>query len=273
MAQPAQSVCIDAASYADYLGTIPGRLRLDLAWENLRAFLPPGAKGRALDVGCGTGEMAVRLAASGFCVDALDADQGMRAATKRTVAEAGLEARVSVAGSNAEQLSTLFAAASFDVIVCHNLLEFTDRPWEIAQAIELLLARSDEAVASVIVRNRAGEVLSAALKAGDLAMAEDNLTAAKVRGKLADQLMSVFTPAELRATLADARMEVVAEYGIRILTDYLPEQLVNAPAGYSRLLALEQKLGQRPEFAAIARYTQVIARPARNLRAPAGQMR
>ena len=261
MARPAQSVSIDAAAYAGYLRTVSGRLRVDLAWENLRAFLPTKAQGRALDVGCGTGEIAVRLAELGFRVGALDSDQGMLAETQRAVAEAGLQASVSVVRSNAEELSNRFSSASFDVIICHNLLEFTDRPFEILQAIERLLARSDEAVASIIVRNRAGEVLSAAIRAGDLAMTEDNLTAAKVRGKLADQLMSVFTPAELRAMLADARLEVVAEYGVRVFTDYLPEQLVNDSAGYSRLLALEQKLGKQPEFAAIARYTQVIARP------------
>ena len=261
MVQPAQSVSIDAAAYAGYLRTIPGRLRVDLAWANLRAFLPLEAQGRALDVGCGTGEMAVRLAKLGFRVAALDADPGMLTETQRAVAEAGLQATVSVVRCDAERLSDLHLPSSFDVILCHNLLEFTDHPFAILQAIEQLLARSGKAVASILVRNRAGEVLSAAIGAGDLARAAGNLTAAKVRGKLAEQLMSVFTPAELRALLSDARLEPVAEYGVRVFTDYLPEPLVNDPAGYSRLLALERELGQQPDFAAIARYTQVIARP------------
>jgi hypothetical protein len=103
-------------------------------------------------------------------------------------------------------------------------------------------------------------VLSTAIKTGDLAMAEENLIAAGVRGRLAGQLMSVFTPAELRAMLSKVGLPIVAEYGIRVFADYLPEQLASDPAAYSRLLALEQKLGKLPDFAAIARYTQIIAR-------------
>jgi 2-polyprenyl-3-methyl-5-hydroxy-6-metoxy-1,4-benzoquinol methylase len=255
------SCTVDAAAYADYLRTVEGRLRVNLAWENLRAFLPPKAQGRALDVGCGTGEMVVRLAQSGMRVTALDSSDTMLAETQRGVAKAGLQKDVSVVCSHAAKLRNLFSPASFDVIVCHNLLEFVDHPSEILQAIEVLLAQSRGAVASVIVRNRAGEVLSAAVKSGDLAAAEANLTAPKVRAKLTDGMVAVFTPAELRSMMSDARLEVIAEYGVRVFSDYLPQGFVNDPANYPLLLALEQKLGNQPNFAAIARYTQVIVRP------------
>jgi S-adenosylmethionine-dependent methyltransferase len=270
-AQPAQPPTIDAAVYAGYLRTVEGRLRADLAWENLREFLPPKPQHRALDVGCGTGEMALRLAGLGFQVTALDGSETMLAEAQRTAAEAGLQGLIRVVCSNAEQLSTLFSPSSFDVIVCHNLLEFVDRPSAILQAIELLLAPSNHAVASVIVRNRAGEVLSAALKAGDLDLAEANLTAPKVRAKLIDQLVSVFTPAELRSMLFAAGLEVLAECGVRVFSDYLPQELVTDSAHYPRLLALEHKLGQQPDFAAIARYTQIIVRPEEPGAPPQGQ--
>lgn len=87
---------VDAAAYSDYLRTVGGRLRADLAWENLREFLPPKPQRRALDVGCGTGEMALRLAGLGFQGTALDASDTMLAETKRTAAEAGLQALISV---------------------------------------------------------------------------------------------------------------------------------------------------------------------------------
>src|SRR5581483_11652789 len=255
---------IDAGAYTDYLRTVEGRLRADLTWENLREFLPPKPQRRALDVGCGTGEMALRLAGLGFQVTALDASDAMLAVTKRTAAEAGLQALIGVVCSNAEQLSNLFSPSSFDVILCHNLLEFVDRPSEILRATELLLAPSNDALASVIVRNRAGEVLSAALKDCDLAAAEANLTAPKVRARLIEAPVSVFTPAELRSMLFAAGLEVLAECGVRALSDYLPQESANDPANYKRLLTLEQKLGKQPDFAAIARYIQMIVRPMRS---------
>ena len=56
-----------AAKYAAYLQTPEGRLRLDLAFANLQEFLPPATSGlRALDIGGGTGAIAVHLAQLGI---------------------------------------------------------------------------------------------------------------------------------------------------------------------------------------------------------------
>jgi S-adenosylmethionine-dependent methyltransferase len=269
--RPAQSGSVGAAAYADYLRTVEGRLRADLAWENLRGFLPTQPQSQALDVGCGTGKMAVLLGTVGFRVTAVDASASMLAETERAVAEAGLQASVRMVCSHAEQLSNLFSPSSFGVIVCHNLLEFVDRPLKLLTSVRQLLASDARAVASLIVRNRAGEVLSAALKAGDLVAAEDNLTAPKVRIKFTDDLVSVFTPAELRSMLSNAGLQVVAESGVRVFSDYLPQESLNDPANYRRLLALEHKLGKQPDFAAIARYTQMIARPTEAGALPQGQ--
>jgi hypothetical protein len=158
-------------------------------------------------------------------------------------------------------LTQLFPPDSFAVIVCHNLLEFVDKPTEVLQALRSLLMRRDTAMASVMVRNRAGEVLSAAIKNGDLGAAERNLTASKVPAKLMDEPVSLFTPQQLRHLLATAKLDPLSEFGIRVLSDYLPEQFLNEQTNYSGLLGLERTLGARAEFAAIARYTQMIARP------------
>src|SRR5258708_40249905 len=57
----------DADKYAAYLKTTAGRLRSELAWENVRRFLPREAsKRRSLDVGGGTGFASVQLARMGY---------------------------------------------------------------------------------------------------------------------------------------------------------------------------------------------------------------
>jgi hypothetical protein len=63
--------------------------------------------------------------------------------------------------------------------------------------------------------------------------------------------------------LAAAGLEPLAERGVRVLADYLPSH-VSRTADYQRIFELERKLGKRPEFAAISRYIQYLARCARS---------
>src|SRR5271168_3055578 len=119
-----------AEKYALYLDTPEGRLRSDLAFANLQDFLPPQVKPSlcALDVGCGTGATAVRLARLGIHVALLDSSAAMLDIAKRTAQEAGVTDRVVVQHGDAAHLAYLFHPRSFDVILCHNILEYCDDP-------------------------------------------------------------------------------------------------------------------------------------------------
>src|SRR3989442_199073 len=144
----------DVEKYIAYLQTTEGRLRLDLAWMNLRNFLPRAGvsilsgTSQALDLGGGTGATALCLAELGFHVT------------------------------------------------------------------------------------------------------------------LVDKAEAMLSPAELRDQLHQASLEIIAERGVRVMADYLPGELSQDAAAYERLLAFEQSLGEQPDLAAIARYTQVLARAA-----------
>jgi hypothetical protein len=109
------------------------------------------------------------------------------------------------------------------------------------------------------VRNRAGEVLKAAIKTGDLAAADANLTAEWGSESLYGGRVRLFTSAGLRDIVEAESLQVVAERGIRVLADYLPP-VVSRDSEYAQILELETKLGGRPEFAAVARYTHCLVR-------------
>jgi hypothetical protein len=117
-------------------------------------------------------------------------------------------------------------------------------------------------VLSILVRNRAGEVLKDAVKSGDWRLATANLTAETVVDTLYGNRMRLFAPADLYEMLARAGLEIVAERGVRVFFDYVALQSP-ADATYSEIFQLESKLGARPEFFAIARYIQLIARRSR----------
>src|SRR5260370_23048707 len=171
-----------ADKYAAYLETPEGRLRCDLAFANLQEFLPlPFTRRslRALDLGCGTGAAAVRLARLGIHTTLFDASPAMLEIAKRAARDAGVDGKIGLKKGNAAQVANLFPVGSFDIVLCHNILEYVDDPNAVLSAAAQVLRSdlTDIGILSVLVRSRAGEVLKAGIEAGDLGAAERNLTA------------------------------------------------------------------------------------------------
>jgi S-adenosylmethionine-dependent methyltransferase len=252
----------DAGKYAAYLATPEGRLRLDLALANLQEFLPVRRSNNslcALDLGCGTGAAAIRLARLGVHVTMLDSSLAMLELAKRAVLEEGVSEQVTLTHGDATELLRLFSAGSFDGILCHNLLEYVDDPAALLCGVARLL-RGPAAILSILVRNQPGEVLKAAIRTGDLARAEAALTAEWGEEPLYGGKVRLFTSDSLAVMLREASLTIIAQRGVRIVADYLPPQ-ISLGAEYAPIFGLERKLGTRAEFAAIARYTQCLARP------------
>jgi S-adenosylmethionine-dependent methyltransferase len=249
-----------APAYAAYLDTPAGRLRFDLAYANLQEFLeipqPPGSL-RALDIGSGTGALAVRLARLGVHVTLLDSSPEMLDLANQAAEEAGLGARITLQEGDASQTANLFPGEIFDVILCHNVLEFVDDPGAVLRGAAQLMRGSS--VFSVLVRTRAGEVWKAAIQAGDLAGAGRSLAAEWGCESLFGGRVRLFTPESLDAMLREASLTATATRGIRVVSDYLPPA-ISFEAEYERILELERALGRRPEFAAVARYAQLLIR-------------
>ena len=249
----------DAEKYAEYLATPEGRLRIELALANLQEFLPKSkAFLCALDIGGGTGALAVRLARIGFNVTLLDPSPPMLELARIAAREAGVAERIDLKAGDAGQISELFPAGSFDVVLCHNVLEFVDDPGAVLGDVARMV-RGPSSILSILVRSRAGEVFKAALQSGDLAAAENGLTAEWGEESLYGGKVRLFTAGDVDAMLKDASLTMIAERGIRVLADYLPAQ-ISRSAEYSRIFSLERELGKRQEFAGVARYIQCVAR-------------
>lgn len=252
----------DAGRYAAYLETPEGRLRSDLAFANLEDFLPASpdiTTLRALDLGCGTGVASVCLARLGMHVTMVDVSPAMLKLAERAVAEAGLSNLVLTAGGDAAQVSEISQPESFDVVLCHNVLEYVDDPVAVLRDIVRIM-RNSSAILSILVRSQAGEVMKAAIQAGDLATAEHKLTASVGRESLYGGDVRMFTPDTLGAMLNEASLAICARRGVRVISDYLPAQLSRS-AEYDRIFALERKLGMSKEFFGVARYMHILAHP------------
>jgi S-adenosylmethionine-dependent methyltransferase len=118
------------------------------------------------------------LARLGFEVVLLDGSTEMLRIARQEAEACGVTARISFCHSDIGQLRELFTAESFDIVVCHNLLEYTEDPSAIIGDVGHVLRK--DGLLSVLVRNRAGEVLKDAIKARDWKLATANLTAETV---------------------------------------------------------------------------------------------
>ena len=254
----------EAAKYAAYLETAEGRLRLDLTVATVEEFFPrlPSTKPlRALDLGGGTGAAAVNLARRGVEVTLLDSSLAMLNMAERAALKAKIGDKVVLQHGDVAQARQLFAEEFFDVVLCHNVLEYVECPGAVISDSARLMRHDSPGLLSILVRNWAGEVLKAAIRAGDLEAAEQALTANWGYESLYGGRVRLFTPDDLLAMSKEAGLELIAKRGVRVVADYLPPQ-IDRQAEYERIFELERKLGRRPEFAAIARYTHQIFRHA-----------
>src|ERR1700741_3127972 len=133
-----------ADKYAAYLQTPEGRLRSDLAFANLQDFLPLQAQDPvcALDLGGGTGAAAGRLAGLGLHVTLLDSSAESLEIAQRSAREARVTDRVALNHGDAVQLDALFRPGSFDVILCHNVLEYVNDPDSVLRSATRALRNS-----------------------------------------------------------------------------------------------------------------------------------
>jgi len=225
----------------------------------LQDFLPPHGITSlcALDLGCGTGTASARLARLGINVTLLDSSLTMLHLAERTILEAGVTNKITVKQGDAAESASILGTQSFDLILCHNILEYVDDPAAVLRAAVLLM-RDSSAILSILVRNQAGEVLKAALQAGDLAAAECNLASEWGQESLYSGKIRLFTPQALETMLKDVSLTLVARRGVRVIADYLPAQ-ISRSAEYERIFTLERRLGMRWEFFGVARYMHVVA--------------
>ena len=227
-------------------------VRSSLVWDVLSAVVSArvAATGRAaldiVDVGGGTGGLAVPFAALGHNVTVVDPSPDALAAAQRRAAEAG--ARLASVQGEAASLDSLVGPA--DLVICHNVLEYVDEPAAAMSAIARVLRPS--ATVSVLASNAVAAVLHRAL-AGRFAEA---------RVLLADAAACTprrFTLPELTALLEQAGLHAGEAHGLRIFTGLVPGALLDGDAAATDALrALEEAAASTPPLRDIAAQLHVL---------------
>ncbi len=229
-----------------------GPIRTVLSWQSVVDALEAAASDsrsstrlKVLDLGGGTGSDAVQVAALGHEVVVVDPSPDALAASARRATESGVQ--VTGLLGDTSTLVNLVEPGSFDLVICHGVLEHVNDPAEALQAARGVLRA--HGWLSVLVAGRVAAVAARAA-AGDFAGASVLVSAVPdaswdfaslgprrwLQGEL-DELVSAqgFTPK--------------ISQGVRVFADHLPAGIADsAPEARQELLDLELQVRRIGEF-------------------------
>jgi ubiquinone/menaquinone biosynthesis C-methylase UbiE len=174
---------------------------------------------RILDLGGGTGGLAVRLAADGHDITVVDPSPDALAALARRADEAGAADRVRGVQGDAEGLGELVEAGTVDLVLCHGVLEVVDDPQVALRAVHRVLTPAGRL--SLLLTQRRGAVL-ARVGAGHLRQALRIATDPDGRWGAEDPLRRRFDPQQVLDLLRATGFEVTTTEGVRVFADLVP---------------------------------------------------
>ena len=223
-----------------------GRLRYRQAEANLLRHLGPDPL-RILDITGSNGADAIPLARHGHHVTVLDYSGEMLAGARAAAAEAGVAHLVETV--EAEVTAMPVASGSFDVVLCHNLVQYFSDPWAHPARRALGVApwrrtlrgldqSGDGAAAPRAARARPGRGTGRARRA-------------RMTTKTFGHDVTLSTPDEMIDHLSRSGAKPLDWYGIRAICDYLPDnEIKHDPVFYDALERLEFAITDHPPIAA-----------------------
>jgi SAM-dependent methyltransferase len=236
-------------------------------WETVQGLLAArtaAAGDRPLsvvDLGGGTGELAVRIGELGHSVVVVDPSPDALAALERRAADAGVSGAVRGVLGDAATLRDAASPGTADVVLCHGVLEHVDDPAAVVRAaVAVLVVGGDLSVlaaqlpAAVFARVLAGHPAEAR------ALLHSALLHAETSSADAGPLPRRFTAAGLEALLTDAGCTVTERRGVRVFGDHVASSVDADPDAAAALGALEADVALHPDFLPFAAQLHLLAR-------------
>lgn len=229
-------------------------IRTAAIWESVHTLATARQRelGRplvVLDLGGGTGGLAVPLALAGHHVHVLDPSPDALASLQRRASEQGLGVgdhgeggSVTAAQGDADTITDIDAVHELvggrpiDLICCHEALEMVDDPVSAVRAMAAILPPGG--ALSLVISGRLAAVLGRVL-AGKFVQAQRALTSRDGRWGDADPMPRRFDTEDVQDLLTSSGFAVETVHGVRIFADLVPSASVDTDADRRALLELE----------------------------------
>ncbi len=246
-----------AGSWLDRQGGLRNLVRQELVARQLAEQLDARTGLRVLDVGCGQGTQAIRLARAGQFVTGLDPDPVTLGAAQAALAAEPPEVRerVRLLSGDGHQCGRWFGPRSFDVVLCHGLLMYLPDPDPMLAALARMLAPGG--LLSLLVRNADALAMRPGLT-GDWRAALNAFDSSRYTNRLglparADRLE------DLSVTLTEISVPLSHWYGVRVFTDNTPDDAAPVDGRQlAQLLDAEERAGQQDPYRRVAALLHVF---------------
>ena len=255
-----------AGEWAAYSQGPLGRIRREVTWHNLSQHLPRRVAGesslRVLDVGGGSGELAIKFLRRGCLVWLVDCAEGMLEQARKATLDLPHEtqSRLSLLQLDAADVPDRFAPETFDVITCHTLIEYLHDPKTVLGALVSLL--QDGGLLSVSFVNRHAELLRRVWSHGDPAGALEYLSNGDFCAALFDVAGRAYTAKEVIAWMEEVELASPTVYGVRAFADYVSGERLSDPDYFDAMMKLEISAASCRPYSSIARYAHLVAKKA-----------
>lgn len=240
-----------------------GRLRYRLAEFNLQRRLDELGPGplRVLDLAGADGGDALPLLRRGHHLTIADFSPGMLAAARERAHAQGSGERLTTVESDVFELPKSVTGSRYDVVLCHNLLQYLDDPAPAVRAATSLLRGGG--VLSVMALNRHATPLGLAVRSLDPAAALDALDRRTMPGHTFATEVTLHTAEEIMPLLAESGCTDIEHCGIRTVNDHIvDDSRKHDPDFYAALEALELAMTNRHPYPHTAKIFQLLARVA-----------
>ena len=236
------------------------RFGYELIEHNLKKHIPMDSPPlRILDAGGGNGLDALALARMNHHVDIVDISQQMLNDARANAALAGVTHRVDTHAIDIHALDRKFPAKLFDLVLCHNLIQFVDDLQAVLESIVKMIKPGG--MLSLITTNQYSLPYQAAFLDGDLDQAYKMLDEDKHYNSVFDINVHEYRHDDIITLLEELGLKLEKHYGIRCLYNYWgTNELKQNTAIHDKLKKLEMELTERYPYKLGARQFQLIAR-------------
>ncbi|MEV1156042.1 methyltransferase domain-containing protein [Micromonospora chokoriensis] len=235
-----------------------GRLRYAIVAANLARHLDDRPL-RVLDVAGGNGKDAVRLAGRGHHVTVVDVAPVSLTGAKELAAQLGVAERIEVREGDAHDVPAMFPDQDFDLVLCHNLLQYVPDRATVVRAVASRLKPAG--LISVVGPNAYAVPLEAAIRELDLDTALAAVDAKVKPNRVYGKDIPVLTAEEISNHLRDVDVDVVGHHGVMAACHLIADNDIKSdPVFFGKLEELEIALSNRMPYPHAARMFHLIGR-------------